>query len=107
MKLEIPDGWTIDHIDRDKFNNQRSNFRPATLRLQRYNTDKKKNNTSGFLGVSFQKECTIHPWAAKIQMPDGKYKHLGTFKDPKEASLVYQAAKKIRDDAEIKRCKEL
>lgn len=99
MNLEIPVGMTIDHIDRDKFNNQRSNFRAASLILQRYNINKMKNNKSGFVGVVHKDSCTQNPWVAIINN-----KHLGCFKTPEEASEVYQAAKKIRDEKEEQRC---
>lgn len=107
MGLEIPEGYQIDHIDKNKLNNQRSNLRAASPRLQTYNTDKHKNNTSGYLGVSFFSKSRIHPWKAKIRLPSGRQKHLGSFKTPEEASEVYQEAKKIRDDIEIKKCLEV
>ena len=101
MKLEIPEGWTIDHKDLDKSNNERSNFRAASSRLQVYNTD----NASKHPGVYFQsKEFRNKPWRARILMPGGTRKQLGSFETAEEASEVYQAAKAIRDKKEELRC---
>lgn len=65
-----------------------------------------KNNTSGFVGVNFEERSLINPWVAKIRI-DGKIKYLDCFKTAEEASEAYQAAKKLRDDKEIKRCLEI
>ena len=107
MKLVIPEDYQIDHTDRNKLNNQRSNLRVASVRLQRYNRDILKTNTSGYTGVNFQKDCINNPWAANIMMPDGKQRNLGYFKTAEEASKKYQAKKKERDEKEIQRCKAL
>jgi hypothetical protein len=42
----------VDHIDRNPLNNQISNLRLATYTENNRNISKKKNNTSGFIGVS-------------------------------------------------------
>ncbi len=102
MGLEVPDGFEIDHIDRDKSNNQRPNLRIASSRLQKYNASMKKTNTSGHVGVDYEKRSTINPWVARIRI-NGKRKNLGCFKTPEEASEKYQAEKKIRDEKEIER----
>ncbi len=106
MGLRIPDGYTIDHIDRNPLNNQRSNLRVASKRLQSYNVGIMKNNISGFVGVTFNKKCTKNPWIAMISMPDGKYKYLGNFKTSEEASEAYQIEKKIRDTKEEEQVRE-
>ncbi len=103
MGLEVPDGYQIDHIDRNKLNNQRYNFRAASKRLQNQNTDMYKNNTSGYHGICFHK-CH-NKWGATIRI-NNKQKHLGYYATAEEASEIYQAAKKLRDDKEIKRCEE-
>ncbi len=106
MGLKIPEDFEIDHIDRNKANNQRPNLRAVSRNLQMYNTDMNKTNTSGYTGVSFDKRKAINPWKVQITI-NNKNKHLGYFKTAKEASEVYQFAKKLRDDAEIKRCEEV
>ena len=102
MDLKIPKNFQIDHIDRDKSNNQRINLRAASKRLQEYNVGMMKTNTSGYTGVNYSKHTK--KWQARIWMPNGVQKYLGIFKTPKEASEVYQAAKKIRDQEEIDKC---
>lgn len=47
----LPKGVTIDHINRDKLDNQIGNLRPASDSLQKANTSRYRNNTSGFKGV--------------------------------------------------------
>ena len=104
MNLDIPESFTIDHIDRNKLNNLRSNLRVASKILQNHNRGMMKSNTSGYTGVTFNRQCKLKPWQTSICMPNGKRKYLGIFKTPEEASKVYQVAKKRRNDKEIKRC---
>lgn len=47
-------------------------------------------NTSGYRGVSWEKEC--HGWKAQIAVKGRKY-HLGIYADPQEASAAYEAAR--------------
>ena len=49
-----------------------------------------KRNTSGFVGVCWNKQ--VNKWQARIKI-DGKSTHLGLFIDPKEAFAAYLAAK--------------
>lgn len=51
----------VDHRDRDKYNNQRSNLRVATNGLNRANSDLNSNNKSGFKGVHLQKKRPLTP----------------------------------------------
>ena len=66
----------------------------------------RRDNTSGYIGVTFRKDCITKPWRAVIQLP-GKKRNLGYYATPEEASKAYQAAKKERDEKEIERCKSL
>lgn len=104
MGLKVPEGYTIDHIDRDKTNNQRSNLRIASYKLQAQNTIMPIGK-SGITGVYFVKDSKINPWAAKMSDHVGKYIHIGVYPTKEEASEAYQTAKKIRDDKEIELCK--
>jgi len=49
---EIPIGYKIDHIDRNPLNNQIDNLRLATNQENCCNQGKRKNNTSGYKGIS-------------------------------------------------------
>src|ERR1035437_455247 len=85
----IPEGYTIDHIDGDGLNNQKSNFRLATHDQQQQNRGLQGNNTSGYIGVSLHKKTQKH--RARIEV-GGKEIHLGLFDDPIEAAHVRDAA---------------
>lgn len=66
---------TVDHIDRNKSNNQFSNLRLATIQEQSQHQGRRKSNTSGFTGV-----CHKHNklgngydyWYSSIVKPDGR-----------------------------------
>lgn len=48
-------GKNCDHIDHNTFNNQKSNLRQCNQQENMQNSGLKSNNTSGVIGVSFQK----------------------------------------------------
>lgn len=82
----------IDHRDGDRTNNRIDNLREATRRLNAQNKRKPgKNNTSGYLGVSRRRKG----WAARIKIPNGPYKYLGTFVTKERAYDAYVEAKRI------------
>jgi hypothetical protein len=87
-----PDGFTVDHADRNSLNNQLSNLRLATRSQQGHNQRLRSTNTSGYRGVTWDKQ--MGKWQARI-MVNGKRIHLGFYADPKEAALAYDAAAKI------------
>jgi len=78
----------IDHEDGNGLNNQKYNLRPAKDVENGRNRKINHNNTSGFKGVSLDKDKY---WTAHIRV-DYKLKHLGYFGTPKEAALAYDAA---------------
>jgi hypothetical protein len=52
----VKPSYVIDHINRDKLDNRKENLR-AIHRLQNdFNQGKPKNNTSGYLGVSYRED---------------------------------------------------
>jgi hypothetical protein len=83
---ELPIGY-IDHIDGNPSNNRISNLRNATNYENQYNQAKRKNNTSGFKGVSWDK--SMKKWSAYITK-NCKKVHLGYFTTPEEASQAYE-----------------
>src|SRR5688572_21984799 len=53
--LNAAPGMNVDHIDHDKLNNQKSNLRLCTTTQNNQNGVRRKDNTSGYKGVSLEK----------------------------------------------------
>lgn len=86
---EIENGLVIDHIDGNGLNNRIENLQAIT---QGHNINKRrmmKNNTSGFIGVTWSKQNK--KYLATIYYKKG-HVHLGCFDDPKEAATAYDQA---------------
>lgn len=79
----------VDHINGAGWNNFRSNIRTCTQQQNNCNARKRKDNTSGYPGVYWNKRR--QKWVARIGV-NGKRKHLGYFDDKEEAEEVYKAA---------------
>jgi len=82
----------IDHINRNKLDNRKSNLRVCSNTENSQNRGMTKNNTSGFVGVSWHKRTKR--WRSIITV-DKKVIELGRFKN-----IGY--AIKTRRDAELK-----
>lgn len=81
----------IDHVNGDRSDNRFINLREASAADNVRNVAKKKHNTSGFLGVTFDK--SRGKWKAQITM-HGRPICLGRFGDINDASKAYQEAKR-------------
>jgi len=79
----------IDHINGNTKDNRLANLRNVSNRENSRNKKIYKNNTSGTLGVSFDK--SKQGYVASI-MINGKHKNLGVFKNKEEASAARAAA---------------
>lgn len=84
--VSAEDGQMIDHINRDKLDNRKSNLRIATSSQNNSNVTKLATNTSGYKGVTFYKRTGR--WMAQI-MIDKKYKCIGYYSSPEDAALAY------------------
>ena len=86
-------GLTVDHMDRNIFNTQRSNLRFATQQQQRFNSG--SSGLAGFKGITFEARSKKNPWIAKIALKR-KTTYLGCFPTKKAASDAYfEAAKRL------------
>lgn len=87
--MDAPAGLEVDHIDGDGLNNQRSNLRLTTHQRNTLNQRVRRNNTSGYKGVSWHEHT--QRWQARIAS-DGALLHLGIFDTPEEAAVAYNNA---------------
>lgn len=78
-------GFSIDHADRDKLNNRRSNLRAVTRSQNQYNMSVHRDNKSGFKGVCWNKKDKA--WRSVCNR-----KHLGSFDDKYDAATAYNFA---------------
>lgn len=83
------DNQHTDHKDGDGLNNRRSNLRTCTQAENNRNTGIRKDNTSGFKGVFFNKRT--QKWRAEI-MANGQRIGLGQFATADLAHMAYQTA---------------
>ncbi len=88
----IPEGYEIDHLDHDPSNNRLNNFRLVLGKENAKNRPKNKNNTSGYIGVYWDKER--EKWYSQIWV-NYKCITLGRFYRMEDAI-------KARQEAEIK-----
>lgn len=79
----------IDHINGNKFDNRKCNLRIVTRQQNIFNSIKRKNNRSGFKGISFDKESGKYKVVITIS---GKRHDFGRYKTPEEAGEVYKKA---------------
>lgn len=78
-----------DHRSRLKLDNRRTNLRPATSCQNNRNASKRKDNTSGLLGVCWYK--SYKKWRVQICV-NSKVRTLGYFDDKEEAARAYNEA---------------
>jgi len=82
--LGTPEGQ-VDHADRDRLNNQKSNLRVVSNSLNQHNAGAKSTSKTGIRGVTFDEER--NRWRARV-MIEGKHIHLGRFSSCAEAAGV-------------------
>jgi hypothetical protein len=92
------DGIICDHRDRNGLHNWRNNLRTVTPSISMCNRKYNKNNTSGYKGVSWNKNA--QKWIVNIGI-DGKDKYCGLYTDLVAAAKRYdlEAIKYFKDDA--------
>lgn len=82
-------GQIVDHADCNGLNNTRANLRFATEQQSAVNKRLLRRNTSGFKGVSWNRDCSR--WQAHICI-DGKSRYLGLYPTPEQAHAAYAEA---------------
>lgn len=86
----------VDHINGDTLDNRRSNLRICTKAQNTMNRGPQKNNTSGFKGVSFNKQSG--KWISAITV-NNKRINIGLFPSAKEAHIAYcEKAKELHGE---------
>jgi hypothetical protein len=88
LGLEVGEGQ-VDHINGDGLDNRRSNLRMASIGQNASSKKRRRDNTSGFKGVSRNGSR----WRAVVNT-GGKRTHLGYFDSPEDAYAAYCAAAK-------------
>ena len=86
------DDELVDHINRNKKDNRKSNLRNTNKGVNAFNCDVRKNNTSGVTGVWYRKDTKR--WASEIKV-NGKKVSLGCFP-------TFEQAVKARKEGESK-----
>jgi hypothetical protein len=90
--LGIQPGERGDHINRNTLDNRRNNLRKATHGQNQHNQRKRCNNSSGYIGVSWDKRK--NKWRAYVSL-NRKQTFLGYFDSAEQAAHA-------RDDAATK-----
>ena len=83
---DIPAGYVVDHINRDRLDNRLENLRLATIAENNYNM-KAPRNKWGFRGVSRVKSS----WCSTIHA-NGKSHYLGVYPTKEGAARAYNEA---------------
>ena len=86
---EIPEGYVIDHIDRNRSNNSPENLRLVTIQENCFNT-KGSKGSSKYKGVHLNSRGK---WTAQITFK-GKTYSLGVFEHEEDAKSSYNCAAK-------------
>lgn len=86
-------GWRgVDHINGDGLDNRRANLRPATNAENNRNRKKRRDNASGFKGVTWHRHSGL--WRARIVV-DWRERSLGYYTTPEAAALAYDDAARL------------
>lgn len=81
--------YVVDHINRNRLDNRKNNLRLVSFTMNGFNKGKQSNNTSGYVGVSWDK--SKNKWEAHIKQYGKKY-FLGYFNNRKDAYIIRKNA---------------
>jgi hypothetical protein len=85
--IQAKPGTQVDHIDRDKLNNQRRNLRLVSRTQNQMNKGLQANNSTGVKGVTLRKG----KYEARLRYQDRNL-YLGRYESADEAGLAYDIA---------------
>lgn len=89
--LRATRGQEVDHINGDRLDNRKENLRFCTNHQNRFNQKVRKDNTSGFKGVYWDK--AKRKWYVSIAAKPHRV-FLGYFDDKEDGAKAYNAAAK-------------
>ncbi len=78
--------YVVDHIDHNGLNNKRSNLRLCLSAENSWNQEIRRNNTTGYKGVS--RQGTANKYSARV-MKHGVSYDMGWYDTPEEAGIAY------------------
>ena len=91
MKDELQPADCIDHINRNRLDNRRSNLRISCRQQNAHNKSVYKTNTSGHAGVKWN--ARLEKWQVQITR-NKKRVHLGVYSDLQEAIRARKIAER-------------
>lgn len=90
MRLEDP-RLIVDHINGDTMDNRKENLKIITRGENNKNQRKHINNTSGYTGVTYEKQSGLY--VSAIQLHNKKL-HIGRYDTLEQANIAYRASAK-------------
>lgn len=84
--INCPEDMVVDHINRDKLDNRKSNLRICTNKENARNRNIKSGHTSKYKGVYWSEKSK--KWRASITSDEKRF-NLGMFEDEEEAARCY------------------
>lgn len=93
LGLEHGDARQADHRNHVTLDNRRDNLRPATPAQNRQNARRRRDNTSGFKGVSLHHNRAKNWTRWRAMVGD---RHLGYFATRQDAAMAYDTAARCR-----------